>query len=574
MSVSGWEQLLFILAVTAVAAPLLGRYLAAVFRTSVSGGSGVSAPGDRVFLPIERLVYRALGVDPERSWTWRAYALAVLTFGLVSTLLLYAILRLQGVLPGNPTHAPGMPPLLSFNTAISFVTGTNWQAYEGETQASYLADTVGLVVAQFTAAGVGLAVALAVVRGIAGKARTIGNFWRDFTRSLVRVFVPLSVLGALVMVSQGAVQNLSGFRTATTLAGGTQQIPGGLVASMEAIKLLGTNGGSYYGAGGAHPFENPTGFTNLFDLLFVIVLPVAIIFMFGRLIGRPRQAYAILAVMAIIFAGHTVISMQAERHGNQLMPTSVSQVASSTNPGGNMEGKETRFGPEGSALMTVGTMGTTAGATDSALDSYTAVGGTGAFVALLLGEISPGGDGGGLYSILVLALLAVFVAGLMVGRTPEFLGKKIRATQMKLVLAYVLAIPVTVLVLASTSLVISAGTSSILNPGLHGLTEVTYAFASVANNNGSAFAGLAANTPWYDTTLGLSMLSGRFAPIVLGLAIAGSLAGARVHARTRATLDTAGPTFVAFLLGVIVIVGGLIYFPMLILGPIGERFIG
>jgi K+-transporting ATPase ATPase A chain len=467
-----------------------------------------------------------------------------------------------------------MSPLLSFNTAISFITGTNWQAYEGETQASYLADTVGLVVAQFVAAGVGLAVALAVVRGIAGKARTVGNFWVDFTRSLVRVFVPLSIIGALVMVSQGAVQNLSGFRTAGTLAGGTQKIPGGLVASMEAIKLLGTNGGSYYGVGGAHPFENPTGFTNMFDLLFVIVLPFAIIFMFGRLIGRPRQGYALVAVMAIIFVGHTVVSMQAELHGNHLLPASVSQAASGVSPGGNMEGKETRFGPEGSALMTVGTMGTTAGATDSALDSYTPVGGTGAFVAILLGEISPGGDGGGLYSILVLALLSVFVAGLMVGRTPEFLGKKIRAPQMKLVLSYVLTIPVTVLILGSTSLVIAAGTSSILNPGLHGLTEVTYAFASVANNNGSAFAGLAANTTWYDTTLGLAMLIGRFAPIVLSLAIAGSLAGARVHARTRATLDTSGPTFAAFLLGVIIIVGGLIYFPMLILGPIGERIIG
>ena len=569
MSVSGWEQLLFVVAVTAVAAPLLGRYLAATFR-----GGGARAPGDRVFLPVERLVYRSLGVDPDSSWTWRAYALAVLALGLVGTLLLYAILRLQGVLPGNPTHAPGMSPLLSFNTAISFITGTNWQAYEGETQASYLADTVGLVVAQFVAAGVGLAVALAVVRGIAGQARTVGNFWVDFTRSLVRVFVPLSVIGALVMVSQGAVQNLSGFRTATTLAGGTQQIPGGLVASMESIKLLGTNGGSYYGVGGAHPFENPTGFTNIFDLLFVIVLPFAIIFMFGRLIGRPRQGYALVAVMAIIFVGHTVVSMQAELHGNHLLPASVSQAASNVSPGGNMEGKETRFGPEGSALMTVGTMGTTAGAADSALDSYTPVGGTGAFVAILLGEISPGGDGGGLYSILVLALLSVFVAGLMVGRTPEFLGKKIRAPQMKLILAYVLTIPVTVLILGSTSLVIAAGTSSILNPGLHGLTEVTYAYASAANNNGSAFAGLAANTTWYDTTLGLAMLIGRFAPIVLSLAIAGSLAGARVHARTRATLDTSGPTFAVFLLGVIIIVGGLIYFPMLILGPIGERIIG
>jgi potassium-transporting ATPase potassium-binding subunit len=567
MSVSGWEQLLFVVAATAVAAPLLGRYLAATFR-------GGKAPGDRVFLPIERMVYRTLGFDPESSWTWRAYALAVLMFGLVSTLLLYVILRLQGVLPGNPAHAPGMSSLLSFNTAISFITGTNWQAYEGESQASYLADTVGLVVAQFTAARVGLAVALAVVRGIAGKARTIGNFWRDLTRSLVRVFAPLSITGALVMVSQGAVQNLSGFRTAVTPAGGTQKIPGGLVASMEAIKLLGTNGGSYYGVGGAHSFENPTGFTNVFDLFIVIVLPFAVLFMFGQLIGRPRQAYVLMAVMAIVFVAHTVVSMQADRHGNHLLPASVSQAASNLSPGGNMEGKESRFGPEASALMTVGTMGTTAGATDSALDSYTPVGGTGAFAGILLGEISPGGDGGGLYTILVLSLLAVFVAGLMVGRTPEFLGKKIRAPQMKLIIAYVLALPTTILIFGGISLVIPAGTSSILNPGFHGLTEVTYAYASVAQNNGSAFAGLAANTPWYDTTLGLTMLVGRFAPIVLALAIAGSLAGARVHARTRATLDTSGPTFAAFLLGVIVIVGGLIYFPMLILGPIGERIVG
>ncbi len=546
---------------------LLGHYLAATFR-------GGRAPGDRVFLPVERLVYRVLGIDPDSSWTWRSYALAVLAFGVVSTLLLFLILRLQGPLPLNPTHAPGMSPLLAFNTAISFITGTNWQAYSGETQASYLAQMAGLVVAQFTAAAIGLSVALAVIRGISGSARTIGNFWVDLTRSLVRVFVPLSVLGALVLVGQGAVQNFSGFRTATTLAGGTQQVPGGPAASMEVIKLLGTNGGSFYGAGGAHPFENPTGFTNMFDLLLVIVLPFAIVLMFGRLIGRRRQGYAIAAVMAILFLGHTVVSMQAEAHGNHLLPATVSQVASSDNPGGTMEGKETRFGPDGSALMTVGTMGTTAGATDSALDSYTPVGGAGAFVGILLGEVSPGGDGGGLYTMLVFALLAVFVAGLMVGRTPEFLGKKIRAPQMKLVVAYALTIPIVVLVFGSTSLVLGAGTRSILNPGMHGLTEVTYAFASVAQNNGSAFAGLAANTPWYDTTLGLVMLVGRFVPIVLALAIAGSLAGARVHARTRATLDTSGPTFVVFLLGVIVIVGGLIYFPMLILGPIGERIVG
>jgi K+-transporting ATPase ATPase A chain len=577
VTASGWWQLLFIVVVTVVTAPLLGRYLAATFRIrGASQGSEPEdrAPGDRVFLPIERLVYRALGIDPASSWTWRGYALAVLAFGLFSSLLLYLILRLQGHLPLNPTHAPGMSPLLSFNTAVSFITGTNWQAYEGETAASYLAQMAGLVVAQFTAAAIGLSVALAVIRGISGKARTIGNFWVDLTRSLVRVFVPLSILGALVLVSQGAVQNFSGFRTAATLAGGTQDIPGGPVASMEVIKLLGTNGGSFYGAGGAHPFENPTGFSNMFDLLLVIVLPFAIALMFGRLIGWRRQGYAIVAVMAILFVGHTVVSMQAEAHGNHLLPATVSQVAGSNSPGGNMEGKETRFGPDGSALMTVGTMGTTAGATDSALDSYTPVGGAGAFVAILLGEVSPGGDGGGIYSMLVLALLAVFIAGLMVGRTPEFLGKKIRAPQMKLIIAYVLTIPVVVLVLGSISLVIGPGTRSILNPGMHGLTEVTYAFASVAQNNGSAFAGLAANTPWYDTSLGLVMLAGRFVPIVLALAIAGSLAGARAHARTRATLDTSGPTFVVFLLGVIVIVGGLIYFPMLILGPIGERIVG
>ena len=542
MNALGWEQLAFVAAATAILAPLLGKYLAATFRDRGPGDR--PAPGDRIFLPVERLVYRALRVNPDSSMTWKVYATAVLVLGLLSSLLLYLILRLQGVLPLNPARAPGMSPQLSFNTAISFITGTNWQAYEGETQASYLADMAGLVVAQFTAAAVGLAVALAVVRGLAGSSRRIGNFWADVTRSLVRVFVPLSVLGALVLVSQGAVQNFSGFRSASTLAGG------------------------------AHPFENPTGFTNLFDLLLVIAAPFAIVFMFGRLIGRRRQALVIVAVMAAIFLAHTMVAMQAELHGNHLLPSSVSQVASSVNPGGNMEGKEARFGPSGSALMTVGTMGTTAGATDSALDSYTPVGGTASFVAILLGEISPGGDGGGLYGILVLALLSVFIAGLMVGRTPEFLGKKNRALQMKLVVTYVLTIPVVVLTFGSLSAVLHAGTSSILNPGMHGLTEITYAYASVAQNNGSAFAGLAANTTWYDITLGITMFVGRFAPIVLALAIAGSLAGARVHARTRATLDTAGLTFADFLGGVIVIVGGLIYFPMLILGPIGERIVG
>ncbi|HMK98865.1 MAG TPA: potassium-transporting ATPase subunit KdpA, partial [Acidimicrobiales bacterium] len=562
-----WAQIAFVAAATAVLAPLGGKYLAATFSPGRS-------PGDRFFLPLERLVYRVVGIDPDGQQRWTGYTFSVLAFGLASLLVLYGILRLQGHLPFNPTGAPGMSPMLAFNTAASFVTGTNWQAYAGETQASYLAQMAGLVVAQFTAGAVGLAVALAVVRGIAGAARTVGNFWVDLTRSLVRVFFPISIVAALVLISQGAVQNFHGFRTATTLAGAGQKIPGGPVASMEVIKLLGTNGGSFYNAGGAHPFENPTGFTNVFDLLLVIVLPFAIALMFGRLIGRKRQGRALVVTMAVLFAAHTLIGMQAEAHGNHLIPDSVSQHVTATSPGGNLEGKELRFGPDGSALLTVGTMGTTAGATNSALDSYTPVGGASALAAIVIGEVSPGGVGGGLYAMLMFVLLAVFVSGLMVGRTPEFLGKKIRAQQMKLVILYTLAVPIVVLGFGGASLVLGGSERAAGNPGFHGFTEIVYAFASAAANNGSAFGGLSANTAWYDTTLGITMLVGRFAPIILAMAVAGSLAGARVHASTRATLDTSGPTFVAFLFGVIVVVGGLVYLPMLILGPIGERLIG
>lgn len=566
MSGWDWAQVAFVAAVTAVFAPLGGRYLAAVF------GPG-KAPGDRFLLPVEGGLYRLLGIDPEGEQRWTGYTLSVLVFGLVSILVLYVILRFQGHLPFDPTHAPGMDPELAFNTAASFITGTNWQAYSGETQASYLSQMAGLVVAQFTAAAVGLAVALAVIRGIAGQKRTVGNFWVDLTKGLTRVFLPLSLIATLVMVSQGAVQNFDGFRAAHTITEQTQQIPGGPVSSMEAIKLLGTNGGSFYAAGGAHPFENPNGFTNMFDLLLVIVLPFAIVFMFGRLVGRRRQGYVIAAVMVIILFGHTVVGMQAEAHGNHLISPTVAQAVTTRNVGGNMEGKEVRFGAAGSALMTGGTMGTTAGATDSALDSYTPVGGASALVAIVLSEISPGGDGGGLYGILMMVLLAVFVAGLMVGRTPELLGKKIGPTQMKMVVLYSLAIPTVVLTLSGISLVLAGPSTAATNPGLHGFTEIVYAFSSVTNNNGSAFGGLIATSAYYQTTLGLAMILGRFVPIILAMAVAGSLAGARVHARTRATLDTTGPTFGAFLLGVIIIVGGLIYLPMFILGPIGERLI-
>ena len=567
VSRSGWEQLTVVIVVTLVAAPLLGRYLAALF-------GGDRAPGDRVFGPPERLLLRAGGIDPDKGQTWTGYARSLLAFGLVSTIALFALLRLQGVLPGNPTHAPGMGPGLAFNTAVSFVTGTNWQAYSGETQVSFLAQMAGLVVAQFTAAAVGVGVALAVVRGIAGTGRDVGNFWGDLVRAVVRLFLPLAAVATVVMVSQGAVQNLAGARTVTTVTGATQGIPGGPVASMEAIKLLGTNGGSAYGVGGAHPFENPNGFTNIFDLLLVIVLPVALVLMFGRLIGRPRQAYTILAVMAVLFLGHTLVAMQAEAHGSPAPPAAVAHTVRVDGGGGNMEGKEVRFGAEGSALLTAGTMGTTAGATDSSLDSYTAVGGGSALAAILLGEVSPGGDGGGLYGMLMFVLLAVFLCGLMVGRTPEYLGKKVGVPQMKLVTLHVFAAPAVILVLSGVSLVYGSGTRSILNPGPHGLTEMTYSFASAVQNNGSAFAGLSAATPWYDTSLGIAMLVGRFLPIILVLAVAGSLAGSRVYATTDATLSTSGPTFGGLLLGLVVIVGGLTFLPVLVLGPVAERLVG
>jgi K+-transporting ATPase ATPase A chain len=578
MSSTGWAQLAVAVVVLAVLAPLLGRYLAAVF------GPG-PAPGDRFFARLERPVFRLLGIDPSNGQPWFNYARSVIAFGAVSVAGLYALLRIQAVLPFDPTGAPAIPSSLAFNTAISFVTGTNWQAYAGENTMSHLSQMAGLVVAQFTAAAVGMSVALALVRGIVQNRRRhggappdeglLGNFWADLTRSIVRVLMPIAIVATLFLVSQGAVQNLRGNTVATTVEGASQVIPGGPVATQEALKTLGTNGGGFYNAGSAHPLANPNGLTNVFELVLALAIPFAFPFMYGRLAGRPREGYTIVAVMAVLWIAPVLVASFAEGNGNpRLAGIGVDQAAGSPQSGGNLEGKEVRFGPAGSSLLSVGTMGTSAGVTPAALDSLTSAGGASALVPILLGEISPGGVGSGLYGMLIYVMVAVFIGGLMVGRTPEYLGQKLQAAEMRLIALYVLVLPIVVLVGTGASVLLPSAVRSALNSGQHGFTEVLYAFASAANGNGSAFAGLDANTDWYNTVLGLVMLAGRFLPIVIVLALAGSLSRKEFYAPSVGTMPTTGWTFGGLLLGVLLVLGGLTYLPALVLGPIAEHLAG
>jgi K+-transporting ATPase ATPase A chain len=514
-----------------------------------------------------------------------SYAVSVLAFGAVSVVGLFALLRLQGALPFNPTNAPAVPAPLAFNTSISFVTGTDWQAYAGESTMSHLSQMVGLVVAEFTATAVGMAVALAVVRGILHRRRRhteeefesppLGNFWADLVRSIVRVLLPIAAIATLLMVSQGAVQNLRGSTIATTVDGAVQVIPGGPVATQEVIKTLGTNGGGFFNAGSAHPLANPNGLTNALELVLALVIPFAFPLMYGRLAGRPRQGHTIVAVMAVLWLAPVLVGSFAEGNGNERLDRiGVEQGARAGQDGGNLEGKEVRLGSDGSVLLSVGTMGTSAGTTPAALDSYTPVGGATALGPILLGEISPGGVGTGLYGMLIYVMLAVFIGGLMVGRTPDYLGQKLQTTQMKLVAMYILVVPFIVLAGTAASVLVSTAASSALNPGAHGFTEIFYAFASAANGNGSAFAGLNANTDWYNTILGLVMLAGRFLPMVIVLALAGSLSVKELHAPSRATMPTSGPTFGVLLVGVVLIVGGLTYLPALVLGPMADHLVG
>jgi len=566
MTASSWLQFTALVIALAVTVPFLGRYLASVF------GDG-PAPGDRVFGPVERVLFRLTGVDPSREQRWPTYATSLLAFSGVSVLTLFALQRFQGSLPFNPTGVEGVPPALAFNTAVSFVTNTNWQNYAGENTMSHLTQMVGLAVQNFVSAAVGLAVAVALIRGLVRRhATTIGNFWVDLVRGVVRVLVPIAFVAAIVLVSQGVVQNTSGFTEATTLEGAAQVIPGGPAASQEAIKELGTNGGGYLNANAAHPFANPNGFTNLLEIYLLLVIPFSLAVMFGRMAGDRRQGLAVLGAMILLWAASAGLAMGFEVNGNpELDAAGVTQEVTSDQSGGNAEGKEVRFGSAASGLYAASTTGTSTGAVNSAHDSFTPGGGAVPLVNIMLGEVSPGGVGAGLYGMLVFAILAVFIAGLMVGRTPEYLGKKIQAAEMKLVVLYILIVPVLILVFTGISVVMDSAQSSILNPGPHGLTEVTYAFSSAANNNGSAFGGLTGNTDWYNVTLGLAMLAGRFLLIVPVLAIAGALARKPRVPVSSGTFPTGTPLFAGLLVGVVLIVVGLTYFPVLSLGPVVEQ---
>ena len=566
MSAASWLQLLMLIALVVVTAIFLGRYLARVY-----GEAG--APGDRFFLPVERLIYRVCRVAPDREQRWTAYAYAVLAFSAVSLLVLYGLQRLQGSLPFNPTDMPGVIPHVSFNAAVSFMTNTNWQSYSGEATMSHLTQTAGLAVQNFVSAAAGMAVMAALIRGLARRrADTVGNFWVDLTRSITRVLLPLSIVVALLLVSQGVIQNLNGFSEVTTVEGATQLIPGGPTASQVAIKQLGTNGGGFFNANSSHPFENPTPLSNLIENWAILALPLALAFTFGQMVGDRRQGWAVFAIMLTIWLGMSLAAMVLETGGNpRLDELGVSQAVTSQQGGGSLEGKEVRFGSAACGLWAASTTGTSNGSVNCMHDSMTALGGGVALTHILLGEVSPGGVGVGLNGLLVFAILAVFIAGLMVGRTPEYLGKKIEAVEMKLVALYVLAMPIVLLGFAAASVLIGTALDSRANAGPHGLSEILYAYASGANNNGSAFAGLNAATTWYDTTIGLGMLVGRFFAILPVLAIAGSMAGKPVAPATPGTFPTHTPLFVGLVIGVVVIVAGLTFFPALALGPIVEH---
>jgi K+-transporting ATPase ATPase A chain len=566
MTVTSWLQLAALLLALGIGTRYLGAYLAKVF-------GGGAAPGDRVFSPIERVVYRAGGIDPGREQPWSVYAISVLAFSLVSVLVVYLVQRLQVWLPLNPNGADNVAPALSFNTAVSFVTNTNWQNYSGESTMSYLTQAGSLTVQNFVSAAVGLSVAVALIRGLVrARSATIGNFWGDLTRGTIRVLLPFSLVAATVLLSQGVVQNVTATRATTTVEGATQVLPGGLMASQEAIKELGTNGGGYVNANSAHPFENPNGFTNWFEILLILLIPFALTYTFGRLAKNQRMGWVVFASMFILWAASAAVAIGFESAGNdQIAHVGADQAITADQSGGNTEGKEVRFGPVGSALFAASTTGTSTGAVNSTHDSYTPLGGATPLVNIMLGEVSPGGVGAGLYGMLIFVLLAVFIAGLMVGRTPELLGKKIQAAEMKLVVIAILAVPLAVLGFTAASVLLPQALASLLNPGPHGLTEMTYAFTSAANNNGSAFGGLSGNTDWFNTTLGISMLIGRFVLIVAALAIAGSLGRKQPIPASAGTFPTDTPLFAGLIVGVVVILVGLTYFPVLALGPIVEH---
>ena len=568
---TAWLQLLVLVGLIAGGTRVLGPYLAGVFGDE-------RARGDRFFLKLERPIYRLCGIDEGREQRWTTYAQSLLAFSAVSVLVLYGLQRLQGLLPFNPTDTAGTPPALSWNTAVSFVTNTNWQNYAGENTMSYLTQMAGLAVQNFVSAAVGLAVAVALVRGLARRrSTTIGNFWVDLVRGVVRLLLPLALVFTVVLVSQGAIQTLRGPQEITTLEGATQSIPGGPFASQEAIKELGTNGGGTLNANSAHPLSNPNGLTDILEIAALLLIPFSLTYAYGRMVKDQKQGWVVFGAMFALWAGSVALATGFEVQGNpevDRLGVHVSQVADDVQPGGNMEGKEVRFGPTASGLFAASTTGTSTGAVNSAHDSFTPLGGMSPLINMMLGEVSPGGVGAGLYGMLIFALLAVFIAGLMVGRTPEYLGKKIQAAEMKLVVVYIVAVPLAVLGFLAASLTLDTAAASILSGHQatpHGLTEMAYAFLSAGNNNGSAFGGLSGATDWYNTTLGFAMLIGRFFLIIPALAIAGSLARKQPTPPSAGTFPTGTPLFGGLLVGVVLIVVGLTYFPVLALGAIVEH---
>ncbi|MGW6055948.1 potassium-transporting ATPase subunit KdpA [Streptomyces sp. NPDC055189] len=545
---AGVLQFLALMAALALAYRPLGDYMAGVYSSDKH-------------LRVEKWIYKGIGADPNTEMRWPAYLRGVLAFSAVSMLFLYLLQRLQGSLPGS-LGFKAIDPDQAFNTAASFVANTNWQSYYGEQAMGHVVQTGGLAVQNFVSAAVGIAVAVALVRGFA-RSRTgeLGNFWSDLVRGTVRVLIPISVIGAIVLVACGAIQNFSGIHGVGQFMGGSQEWNGGAVASQEVIKELGTNGGGYFNANSAHPLENPNGFSNLFEVFLILLIPFAITRTFGRMVGSLKQGYAILATMVTIWVGFTALMMWTEFHHG----APAFDIA-----GGAMEGKETRFGIGGSAIFSVATTLTSTGAVNSFHSSNTGFGGGLDLLGMQLGEIAPGGTGSGLYGMLIMAIIAVFIAGLMVGRTPEYLGKKIGTREIKLAACYILITPALVLGFTTVSMALPTPKDSMLNSGAHGFSEILYAYTSGANNNGSAFAGLSADTNWFNTTIGLAMLLGRFLPMVFVLALAGSLAEQKPVPATAGTLRTEKPLFTGLLVGAIMIITGLTYFPALALGPLAE----
>nr|WP_315192402.1 potassium-transporting ATPase subunit KdpA [uncultured Albidiferax sp.] len=563
MSSNAWILLTVYLTVLLAAAWPLGLWLARLAQGELPGWMH----------KVEAPVYRLAGTSPSQSMHWAHYALALLAFNLLGALVVYALQRLQVWLPLNPQGMAAVSADSAFNTAISFASNTNWQGYAGESTMGYLTQMLGLAVQNFFSAATGIAVVFALVRGFAARSTAvIGNFWVDVVRVTAWVLLPLSLVLAVVLVGQGVVQNFDGYQTVATLQAGPQTLPMGPVASQEAIKMLGTNGGGFFNANSAHPFENPTALSNFLQMLAIFLVPAALCFAFGRVVGDARQGWAVLAAMTVLFVVAVVAIIPAEQAGNPLLtPLGVDQMASSLQPGGNMEGKELRYGITASSLFAVITTAASCGAVNAMHDSFTPLGGMVPLVLMQLGEVVFGGVGSGLYGMLIFAILAVFIAGLMIGRTPEYLGKKIEVHEMKLTSIAILVTPIVVLAGTAVAVLSGAGQAGVANPGAHGFSEILYALSSAGNNNGSAFAGLSANTPFYNILLGIAMWIGRFGMILPVLAIAGSLAAKQRLPVTSGTLPTHGPLFVALLIGTVLLVGLLNYVPALALGPVVEH---